>query len=94
MRSSKNDFNPLPRKEGDLVQGDDVQNATYFNPLPRKEGDLVTTPASHAHTNFNPLPRKEGDDFDGDKSLVVSDISIHSLVKRETWKMSLLYIIV
>ena len=56
----------------------------YFNPLPRKEGDLFRTIWNLAKVKyFNPLPRKEGDI--GRVSLTyVIDISIHSLVKRET----------
>ena len=33
-------FNPLPRKEGDAGLSKKCRNrALYFNPLPRKEGD-------------------------------------------------------
>ena len=61
----------------------------YFNPLPRKEGDIVhLNDAWNNRGHFNPLPRKEGDTG---VSLPVAGerISIHSLVKRETfYKMS------
>ena len=33
------DFNPRPRKEGDLCLTDDKRKYWYFNPRPRKEGD-------------------------------------------------------
>ena len=34
-------FNPLPRKEGDIFLLILRCWNTYFNPLPRKEGDLL-----------------------------------------------------
>ena len=61
-------FNPLPRKEGDLAGTVSNFLYLYFNPLPRKEGDDMCLYLFLLHRNFNPLPRKEGD----------------SLVKRET----------
>ena len=33
------DFNPLPRKEGDVGEAMKIALAIDFNPLPRKEGD-------------------------------------------------------
>ena len=33
------DFNPLPRKEGDIYTVQTSRNTGNFNPLPRKEGD-------------------------------------------------------
>ena len=33
-------FNPLPRKEGDTDAATYVISALHFNPLPRKEGDF------------------------------------------------------
>ncbi len=36
---SDDDFNPLPRKEGDSDNGGCLSGCGYFNPLPRKEGD-------------------------------------------------------
>ena len=59
----------------------------YFNPLPRKEGDFLWyRPLCHPFLYFNPLPRKEGD-----ASTLTAEfpdvISIHSLVKRETFMM-------
>ena len=55
----------------------------HFNPLPRKEGDHRSQRVPCPVGDFNPLPRKEGDpDYVPDWSN--EDISIHSLVKRET----------
>ena len=34
------DFNPLPRKEGDMELKQMYQMHGNFNPLPRKEGDI------------------------------------------------------
>ena len=55
-----------------------------FNPLPRKEGDAINPARTDCFSDFNPLPRKEGD------SVIPAPycawkISIHSLVKRETY---------
>ena len=36
---ANDDFNPLPRKEGDRNGYIQVQGNDDFNPLPRKEGD-------------------------------------------------------
>ena len=56
----------------------------YFNPLPRKEGDgLSLQKLSVWRGYFNPLPRKEGDDRNNEVN-DDNEISIHSLVKRET----------
>ena len=40
MYHTVNNFNPLPRKEGDFAT-EYLQHSplVYFNPLPRKEGD-------------------------------------------------------
>ena len=57
----------------------------YFNPLPRKEGDIVhLNDAWNNRGHFNPLPRKEGDGVLLINAMTAADISIHSLVKRET----------
>ena len=58
---SAKDFNPLPRKEGDVFAGCWQLQQGYFNPLPRKEGDLWNLQAVLLKHYFNPLPRKEGD---------------------------------
>ena len=39
---AKDDFNPLPRKEGDCERRKTVLFTQHFNPLPRKEGDVRT----------------------------------------------------
>ena len=61
----------------------------YFNPLPRKEGDKSIVPLCALSTHFNPLPRKEGDLKRGCCVIRAFWISIHSLVKRETFLTSL-----
>ena len=77
-------FNPLPRKEGDMCIFLICLNfISYFNPLPRKEGDILSIRFIFYIVNFNPLPRKEGDPLNVPNAVPAS-ISIHSLVKRET----------
>ena len=73
----------LVKRETVLLFNDFV-NAAYFNPLPRKEGDMSAWRFDAFSEYFNPLPRKEGD------HAVMQirkngSISIHSLVKRETY---------
>ena len=82
------DFNPLPRKEGDdRLSYHPFDGKNHFNPLPRKEGDGSAGTCKASRGDFNPLPRKEGD-----CNLMIGNcfrtISIHSLVKRETTKMA------
>ena len=56
------DFNPLPRKEGDINVFSYSRRLSDFNPLPCKEGDFRwSTSWDGALRHFNPLPRKEGD---------------------------------
>ena len=55
------DFNPLPRKEGDVGTSTGIIPAMHFNPLPRKEGDGTPNFGYNVVNDFNPLPRKEGD---------------------------------
>ena len=56
-----------------------------FNPLPRKEGDSnEELKKMGVDENFNPLPRKEGDGGNL-RRCEHCGISIHSLVKRETF---------
>ena len=57
-------FNPLPRKEGDLIAAKEAKESEYFNPLPRKEGDGDCGRDCETYHDFNPLPRKEGDKKD------------------------------
>ena len=83
LRSYCRNFNPLPRKEGDVKVDASRCKAGNFNPLPRKEGDLQGLRMRSWDTDFNPLPRKEGD-CQHKKVLFIAAISIHSLVKRET----------
>ena len=58
--------------------------ARNFNPLPRKEGDWTSKRRIPAERYFNPLPRKEGDVRGYQINEQDYEISIHSLVKRET----------
>ena len=55
----------------------------HFNPLPRKEGDGISQCLLRTIYHFNPLPRKEGDALE-DYKQKHEEISIRSLVKRET----------
>ena len=82
--SGFDDFNPLPRKEGDARKKSSNLWSGYFNPLPRKEGDDSIVLDGNFSGHFNPLPRKEGDPSGADWFPASGDISIHSLVKRET----------
>ena len=59
--SGFDDFNPLPRKEGDARKKSSNLWSGYFNPLPRKEGDDSIVLDGNFSGHFNPLPRKEGD---------------------------------
>ena len=43
-------FNPLPRKEGDIITARARARKKNFNPLPRKEGDQM-----YAKSESNPL---------------------------------------
>ena len=54
-------FNPLPRKEGDVLNLPQKKKRVHFNPLPRKEGDGSHEISENINKHFNPLPRKEGD---------------------------------
>ena len=86
----RSNFNPLPRKEGDTCYKYLDSLVSYFNPLPRKEGDIEFKIGNNDSFYFNPLPRKEGDD--GDTSAIPTpEISIHSLVKRETTAFRILF---
>ena len=76
-------FNPLPRKEGDTSTVGCRAAETNFNPLPRKEGDGAAGDLLRQAGHFNPLPRKEGDKTKP-APVPLPEISIHSLVKRET----------
>ena len=55
-----------------------------FNPLPRKEGDRQAGQKLPELWHFNPRPRKEGDRI-REWYNHYGGISIHSLVKRETF---------
>ena len=61
VKTFTDDFNPLPRKEGDQLPEQWLWLRKYFNPLPRKEGDTGGMMAWNCTYYFNPLPRKEGD---------------------------------
>ena len=51
------DFNPLPRKEGDVLTFSGCFSAvSYFNPLPRKEGDAKTAVANVSNDLFQSTP--------------------------------------
>ena len=59
--STPKDFNPRPRKEGDLLTRSLSFLSIDFNPRPRKEGDTLAKPIGSINHYFNPRPRKEGD---------------------------------
>ena len=79
----ESNFNPLPRKEGDIVTVDmtTVKGISIHSLVKRETQECRGCNA--AGDNFNPLPRKEGD-ADTLGSPCELSISIHSLVKRET----------
>ena len=57
-------FNPLPRKEGDVVGGgrwEDIFVISIHSLVKRETSG--SEPALSATSYFNPLPRKEGDFF-------------------------------
>ena len=41
QRGIKRNFNPRPRKEGDIMYIGITDYVFYFNPRPRKEGDVM-----------------------------------------------------
>ena len=77
-------FNPLPRKEGDLEAiGLCLVKREDFNPLPRKEGDetynvIKVTAGISIHSLVKRETARTAKQGTG------AGISIHSLVKRET----------
>ena len=81
------DFNPLPRKEGDWCCMHCLKAGMNFNPLPRKEGDSWTSEIIPLKSmiSIHSLVKRE-------TLLEIfyyyyrNYISIHSLVKRETKK--------
>ena len=77
-------FNPRPRKEGDLPPLVSVKSSVHFNPRPRKEGDAANTAIIKVYCHFNPRPRKEGDVLSEVSVYSKSYISIHALAKRAT----------
>ena len=63
MFGGADNFNPLPREEGDLQELLIINTIEYFNPLPREEGDALSLIDCIYAEHFNPLPREEGDDL-------------------------------
>ena len=59
---------------------------TNFNPRPREEGDSAYDLLVWAIKDFNPRPREEGDGHSGGYVVLNPAISIHTLVKRATFK--------
>ena len=57
MYHTVNNFNPLPRKEGDFAT-EYLQHSplVYFNPLPRKEGDDRPVSIINGYTKFQSTP--------------------------------------
>ena len=55
------DFNPLPRKEGDCFS-DDTQASKKISIHSLVKRETAYSPVlQQAYVDFNPLPRKEGD---------------------------------
>ena len=83
------DFNPLPRKEGDMELKQMYQMHGNFNPLPRKEGDYNIDDVNETYSiSIRSLVKRET------VKLCVffltnKHISIRSLVKRETLNLRL-----
>ena len=53
-------FNPRPRKEGDVRPNDFTKSFGNFNPRPRKEGDLVHNANFVANFRFQSTPSQRG----------------------------------
>ena len=80
-------FNPRPREEGDTDFCENCVIISYFNPRPREEGDWQFSINGTVIIDFNPRPREEGDRID--KAANQAElISIHALVKRATYTVS------
>ena len=78
------DFNPLPRKEGDSPDVPDFAGVRIsIHSLVKRETWAIRC-FFISKNNFNPLPRKEGDCGNCFHLQSSESISIHSLVKRET----------
>ena len=76
-------FNPLPRKEGDLAGTVSNFLYLYFNPLPRKEGDIdIIAEDKKLIISIHSLVKRET--ICAYTYSYCIAISIHSLVKRET----------
>ena len=77
-------FNPLPRKEGDvgLWWQPHLHTCISIHSLVKRETQMRCRFVTDFR-DFNPLPRKEGD-TNCNWIAAGNDISIHSLVKRET----------
>ena len=84
QKSTKFNFNPRPREEGDSERKGRGNRLWNFNPRPREEGDRADICRLHTLSDFNPRPREEGDSVDGLLS-ASRGISIHALVKRATY---------
>ena len=59
--STRLNFNPRPREEGDNCFIEFILFSTYFNPRPREEGDADPLAGAGSFWDFNPRPREEGD---------------------------------
>ena len=58
-------FNPRPRKEGDIEQMQEAKKALQFQSTPSQRGRLHRRKSGCLLSYFNPRPRKEGDPFRG-----------------------------
>ena len=77
------DFNPLPRKEGDMELKQMYQMHGNFNPLPRKEGDYNIDDVNETYSiSIRSLVKRETIRLY--RRICNKMISIRSLVKRET----------
>ena len=86
VNKNATNFNPRPRKEGDMFGYvfcyvlDISIHALAKRATPGKTAIIID------HVDFNPRPRKEGDVLPKHSNTTGDGISIHALVKRATSK--------
>ena len=78
------DFNPRPRKEGDIYKSTRTSKGANFNPRPRKEGDyrLVSRASISSRISIHALAKRATLRRISDTLCRI--ISIHALAKRAT----------
>ena len=84
QKSTKFNFNPRPREEGDSILFSSCRCVLNFNPRPREEGDLTAAQNSLKYVLFQSTPSWRGRPGYNIIKKGCFCISIHALVKRAT----------